>query len=259
MPSVNWGLLSKNAIDPETVEQAIARLITAHNASGVAHQGAGQSLEAHKAANTIDHPIKSVGVNKLEQNFFNKIVVAASLQSLDSFSVLSAETELGLSGVWINTSNVLNNQAYFAAKYALDLALYFNQDPILDVAIRFRLGINHDIYFGIGDHSLLNPGPFVGFKINNGLLKAYIVNSAGANETSVTIPGIIVTNFNNYHIEYVHGVGGKFYINNTLVAIINNVGPDGHFGYPFDLEMFNRTALSHLEALIKPFSFSFNN
>lgn len=254
-----WGMLAKSQTDPETIEEAIARLIAAHESDAEAHIGAGESLENHKAASVLDHPVESIGINKLERNFFNKIVVAASLQSLDAFQVQSVETELGPAGVWINTSSVLNNQAYFATREIPTLRMQFDQDPILDISVKFALGSGHDIYFGIGDQALFESGPFVGFKVSNNVISATVWDINGANETAEVISVPTLGDFHDYHIEYVHGVGAKFYVDNVLVSTIANTTPDGEYGQAFVLEMYNRYAGAHLEAWIKPFSYSHNS
>lgn len=254
-----WGMLAKSQTDPETIEEAIARLISAHEVDPESHIGAGKSLENHKSATTIDHPVLSVAPNKLERNFFNKMVIATSLQSLDAFTIQSAETELNLGGVWLNTSDVLNNQAYLADGNTMGLELEFNNDPILDCQLKFYTGTNHDIYFGLGDQALTSDGPFIGFKINNGVLSASVWDENGENESTSVISGITVTDFNKYRIEYVHGVGAYFYVNDILEATLLNTTPDGKNGRYFLLEMYNRTAGDHLEAWVKPFSITLNN
>lgn len=60
-----WGLLAKSAVDNETVEEAIARLITAHNDDETAHLDTGQALQSHKASEIIDHVAGSVVTDKL--------------------------------------------------------------------------------------------------------------------------------------------------------------------------------------------------
>jgi len=61
-----WGLLLKSLVSNETIEQAIARLITAHNDDEEAHTGVGQSLQSHKGSEIIDHIAESVLNDKLE-------------------------------------------------------------------------------------------------------------------------------------------------------------------------------------------------
>jgi len=254
-----WGMLAKSQTDPETIEEAIIRLIAAHEADAEAHIGTGKSLENHKSAVTLDHPVESIAPNKLEQNFFNKMVIATSLQSLDAFEVSSVETELNLGGVWINTSSALNNQAYLADGNTEDFKLQFNKDPILDCEVKFSYVGNHDIYLGLGDQALISDGPFVGFKLINGILSASIWDKDGNNETAVQIGSVASGIFLKFRAEYIHGVGGKFYVNNSLVATIQNTTPDGQTGRNFVLEMYNRTEGQHLAASVKPFSITVNN
>ena len=49
-----WGMLAKSATDNETIEEAIARLILAHEQDAESHLGADESLQSHKAAEIID-------------------------------------------------------------------------------------------------------------------------------------------------------------------------------------------------------------
>ena len=60
----NWGQLQKALDDPETIEQAIERLIAVHESDPEAHLGDGESLEAHKTAEVIDHPERSIPTDK---------------------------------------------------------------------------------------------------------------------------------------------------------------------------------------------------
>ena len=60
-----WGLLLKSQIDAEKIEEAIARLIAAHEADEEAHLGTGQSLQSHKASEIIDHLAESIVEDKL--------------------------------------------------------------------------------------------------------------------------------------------------------------------------------------------------
>jgi parallel beta-helix repeat protein len=60
-----WGMLAKSQTDPETIEEAIARLVQEHNENEEAHLGPGQSLYSHKASEIIDHLVNSVLAEKL--------------------------------------------------------------------------------------------------------------------------------------------------------------------------------------------------
>ena len=60
-------MLEKSQEDNETIEEAIARLITAHLADDNAHLGEGESLQSHRASEIIDHLAESVITDKIAE------------------------------------------------------------------------------------------------------------------------------------------------------------------------------------------------
>jgi hypothetical protein len=73
-----WGLMPKSQEDGETVEGAIVRLISAHEADPEAHTGIDESLAAHREYGILDHKAGSVLADKMtftemmwEDNFTN--------------------------------------------------------------------------------------------------------------------------------------------------------------------------------------------
>ena len=60
----NWGQQEKAQDNPQTIDQAIAAAIAAHEADPTAHLGVGESLEQHKSFEIIDHPAQSVVLDK---------------------------------------------------------------------------------------------------------------------------------------------------------------------------------------------------
>jgi parallel beta-helix repeat protein len=66
MSVVTWDMLAKNQTDPETVEEAAARLIAAHVADETAHLAVGESLSEHKTDAVVDHPAESVVNDKIQ-------------------------------------------------------------------------------------------------------------------------------------------------------------------------------------------------
>lgn len=83
MPVQNWGDLTKNQEDDETIEEAIARIVDQHNEDEEAHLDTGQSLEAHKSADVIDHPAASVVADK-QSNI--EVRYQSNFDSIDSFT-----------------------------------------------------------------------------------------------------------------------------------------------------------------------------
>lgn len=59
-----WGMLAKGQADPEKIEEAIARMIAAHEADEASHLGVGESLQSHAASEIIDHLAESIVEDK---------------------------------------------------------------------------------------------------------------------------------------------------------------------------------------------------
>jgi hypothetical protein len=76
-------MLSKSQEDEETIEEAIARLIVAHNANAEAHLASGGSLSSHKASVIIDHVVGSVLGDKFSSKEF---ALHFPFESLDEYS-----------------------------------------------------------------------------------------------------------------------------------------------------------------------------
>lgn len=104
-----WGQLSKAQDDAETIEEAIARLITAHEADSGAHTGSGESLETHKAQDIIDHPAGSILADK---ETFTEVVSKCNFGSLDGWHISDA--------LWVKI------QAYGAALIAAEYGVENN-------------------------------------------------------------------------------------------------------------------------------------
>ena len=76
-----WGMMAKNQIDPEKIEEAITRLIAKHEADPEAHLGAGESLQSHRASEIIDHVAESIVEDKISEDAVTpqKIILLAGL------------------------------------------------------------------------------------------------------------------------------------------------------------------------------------
>jgi hypothetical protein len=98
MTTVNWGMLAKSMADPETIEQAITRLITAHNVAETAHLGAGQSLDMHKVEAVLDHLVGSVVADKLTHT---EGIIKTNFESIAGWTTLGTVTIISYPGLQI--------------------------------------------------------------------------------------------------------------------------------------------------------------
>lgn len=81
-----WGQMQKAQDDPETIEEAIARMIAEHEADPEAHLGEGESLSMHKHEDVIDHPAGSLLPDKWSRRDF---IYTPNFESLGAYTVTS--------------------------------------------------------------------------------------------------------------------------------------------------------------------------
>lgn len=62
-----WGAMGESVTNPQTVMQAIAQGVDAHNNDPDAHLGPTQALQSHRAAEVIDHLAESVVNDKIQR------------------------------------------------------------------------------------------------------------------------------------------------------------------------------------------------
>ena len=70
-----WGLMNKSSIDPEKIEEAIDRIVQAHDDDPTAHLDDGQSLTSHRASEIIDHRAESIVNDKLKLNIRRYVAI----------------------------------------------------------------------------------------------------------------------------------------------------------------------------------------
>ncbi len=237
MDNPTWGMLSKSQEDPETIEQAIARIVQEHNNDETAHLATGQSLESHKASEIIDHLAKSIVSDKLEdwinikaQGSFARSDFHWStiFESIDGYDVSDTDyVTVGYTGVRLQTSTTTNN------KHFLQRQIYFN--PVIDwsMSIRVSIGVqpvdvtNQNIWLGVGDCTGSLPNPtirHIGFKIINGDIWATVGN--GSVETKENLMSI--NSMGKYLLTFdYNGVDVKFYINGEYQTVFTNNLPTG--------------------------------
>lgn len=124
MAVVVWGVLEKSQVDNETIEEAVARLIQAHEDDANAHVEIGESLYSHKAAAIIDHLVASIVADKikdLEVTTAKLDNLAVTEAKIGSLAVTNAKigslavTELKIGGLAV-TEGKLGNLAVSEGK-----------------------------------------------------------------------------------------------------------------------------------------------
>lgn len=248
-----WGLLPKAQDDSTTIDEEIDAKIAAHLADAEAHLGEGGSLETHRQGDVIDHEANSIVPDKLSKGFFGQFTLVGAFQSLDAFDYGGFSVNLELGGVQLITTTADGNRAYIVSK-ALNVAnLIYNNDPLLEFDAKFNATSAAEVFFGMGDREGTFDEYFCGFKILNGTLSARIYSASDGVEHLQTISGIDVSEYHTYTMQYLHGVGGKFYIDGTLVAELNYTSLDGTHTAIYEVSIENTTAGNQPIAFLRPF------
>jgi len=263
MPDI-WGTLPKSAIDNETIEEAIERLIAEHDEDPEAHLAAGGSLNEHKTDEVIDHPADSVVGDKIPEG--EEIHVAGSFDRLDFhwfclFESLSGfyqgTYELGsisLDPSYVELSTGATQYGYAYMLKMADISNVFTWDKKRKFKTRVYFSANSDqlFYFALGNTQNIPSTKFIGFKIDNGDIYAAV--SDGSSETTEDT-GINVSATTAYDFEVIltPGVDAKFYIDGVLKATISTGLPSG----TVDANVFFTAFLQTMASADKIVRFSF--
>jgi len=108
MADPTWGLLAKSQVDPETIEEAIQRIVDVHEADPTAHLGTGESLEAHKSDEVLDHPQGSVLADKMQNS---QLVLDTAFEGVTGWTINAGAHYNELGNFTIRTTTDLNNVA----------------------------------------------------------------------------------------------------------------------------------------------------
>jgi hypothetical protein len=246
MSITNWGLLTKSATDSETIEEAIARLIQAHDDDEESHLETGQSLQSHKASDIIDHLADSIIADKIARfsvglsNFFSdRSFLVSAFESLDGWEQDSnglGSVSQTLFCVFLKTGVVSGDYRSLYVECA-NFAGVFNYDDDLVFQTTFEPteATSQTIFLTLGNPDAEDR--YVGFKVADDTL--YAVARNYDDETSVELQSIAVDTRYSLRVELLPATNkALFYVNQTLVGEITTNLPTGHteFGPFYKIE-----------------------
>lgn len=221
-----WGQLAKAQDNPETIEEAIVRLIAEHETNAGAHTGPGESLETHKTQETVDHPVGSVVADK-ESN--TETLTKCFFESLDSWTTTGSVSLDEVLGVklyieWgaVNVSTLSGIITYAGNFIAYAKNILFQTTFWLDETT------NTKAYALLGDYTSDTNLYGFGFQILAGIVKGFWGD--GTSPIFTANLNITVTTPHIYRAQY-NGTDKnvKFYIDGVLKAIIEDISPAGDF------------------------------
>jgi len=239
MPTTNWGMLAKSQTDSETIEEAIARLITAHNANADSHLATGQSLQSHKASAIIDHLALSIVEDKIGDGEISlqkltalKRVILSAFESLDGWATFG-NVILDFANVKIYTDTVLNAYSGMTAVPTNWTGLDWDKECFWQSTVKLLSISAVQAYFGLGGTDHIGGFSSAGFYVDDGDLYCYhaVDSGGGYSYTTEQITGITLTNWNTFRILFNPTAGTlKFYVNGVLEHTFDSSLPTSDTG-----------------------------
>jgi len=253
-----WGQLPKSQIDPEKIEEAIARMITEHNNDPNAHTEEGQSLYAHKTAEVIQHAVASIVADKIK-NFEvepNKLnwdmpYIDSHFESLDAFAFNTRA--YGQYDLWYALGHLrielgaAGDGGFEMFNEIVGMNTEWEKNPVMQARLKIAKCQSAVYYWGIGtkyyDEQLYSRA---GFQVKNNKLyamTAWVDNDEVEHEYREEIAEINLEKYQTYRVEsYKNENQIKYYVNNELKKTITTnlpwdkgiYGPIGCFGFVVD-------------------------
>jgi len=217
MAVLNWGDLTKSQEDDETIEEAIARLIVAHNDNEESHLATGQSLQSHKAAEIIDHLVGSVLADKISDK---ELMVFTGFDSLDGWSVVGSVGLEGFSFVEVRETQGETDLSRLYTQFLADTN-FFNttQDAQIQSVFYINAPEFEKFYFYFGQYISDSEIYGFGFKIIDEVVKGFFAWNTDINLTADL--EIDPSAFHIYKAQYVAETEQVlFYIDGVLKATL---------------------------------------
>lgn len=231
-----WGQLAKSAIDPEKIEEAIARLIQDHNDDPEAHLGAGQSLQSHKASEIIDHLARSIITDKI--NYFYWATVFESLEGFYHEPEKTASITLYPDNVEMATGVESGSRIFLVQEVTYPYLTTFSWDKRREFRTKvfFSSNTNQEIWIITG---LKNTNKHIGFKVVNGTLYGTVAD--GTTESTVDLDSAVSPS-GTKNLRCVLSAGEKveFYVDGVKKGELTTNLPSGT-GYASTLMHFDLT------------------
>lgn len=227
-----WGLLPKAQDDPETIEEAIVRLITAHESDAGAHTGAGESLETHKAQDIIDHKAGSVLSDKTTMSEF---FIEDNLKNLDGWNTSGSVSIIAWPGCELSVQDPSNPTAKIFMQSSVPSAWFDTEEDMMFQSLgKIDLsGNDYNAWIGIGIDSIA-PTEGFGFIFEDGVTKAVFVGlSSSVFSDPITNDETVDHIYRGQYDALTRTA--YFYIDGVLVATLNI--PAGNYNYDIGIEI----------------------
>ena len=217
----NWGQLQKALDDPETIEEAIARLIAVHEEAPTSHLGDGESLENHKTAEVIDHPERSIPTDKYSTS---EVLVSFHPNNTEAWVTENVSLTPTLAGIFLRNSSTDDSQSLLAGsifEVPSDLTPY--SFFILDFQFGFRRVNRADpilIGFGVSE----DPGDSILFNFEDENVNGRIILDDVTTNTANLDIDYESDDYFHAHARAIYDLNDEtitFYLNDDVIGTIS--------------------------------------
>ena len=214
-----WGLIPKGQTDPETIEEAIARMIADHEADPTAHLGENEAIEVHRKNEILDHVKGSVLADKWTMN---EIEFTTNFENLSAFS-LDGTTTLGFPGVQILPDGTGDaNKGMVAINFETGaLIVSYGYDFLFQwtMCCNNNSGTKNIVGYAVG-HGAFNKYGF-GIEITNTVKRFYCSKNYGADFNYLNFPDFTADQTYVYRMQYIASESViECYIDGSLIGTL---------------------------------------
>lgn len=230
MSIFTWGAQPKSQVDPETIEEAITRIVAQHEHDPTSHLGENESIEAHRTSEVIDHLASSVYDDKLAYDRNTYDIVFSNLALFDKSAGVENN---GLFNAYLYSANSSSSQWIYGFEGDMNVASFWSYEKnprfmtkIMVTNITSQIGY---ILVGYRDEYL-----GYGFKIANNKLYGMYYK---LDHSEHTLELLTLASATPYKLECrVKSLTLiEFYVNNALAGSISNAVLTSSVSYGLNL------------------------
>ncbi|HPT40555.1 MAG TPA: hypothetical protein PLQ44_03065 [Candidatus Paceibacterota bacterium] len=193
-----WGELAKSQSDSEKIEEAVTRLISAHESDPDAHLGEGDSLQSHVASEIIDHRIGSVLLDKISTT---EMILQTNFDSLDRWTLIGVTYGDFWPGVTLYCTDITNTVSFIYTEALARIGnLIGDKNSFFQSTISIIENDNKIVIFGNTYVSSSAPLGGYGFRWVNGVLVGFWDTNSGLE--TVILTGVTMNHLNVYRAQY---------------------------------------------------------
>lgn len=220
-----WGMLEKSQVDPETIEEAINRLIAAHDL-----------LPDHKASEIIDHLAASIIADKIKEweevslagNFKRgDIHWLTAFESIDGYDKSVAGVSVDGYGVTLLTAAEIANTKFISKEFNFVFNLSWDKKRMLRVPIWLTSIESQEVRIACGSMDGaggVDSDRHIGFKVLDDLLYGTVGNDV--EETTLYLCPVAL-GATNLEWIFTPGVSVEFLVNGVSKGTITENLPSG--------------------------------